>query len=46
MVGALWGVFLWREFAKGQASAKALIGAALLLYTIGVAAMSAAYQFQ
>ena len=46
MVGALWGVFLWREFAKGQANAKALIAVALLLYVIGVAAMSVAYKFQ
>jgi glucose uptake protein len=45
MVGALWGVFLWREFAKGQASAKALIAAALLLYVVGVAAMAIAYNF-
>jgi len=46
MVGALWGVFLWREFAKGQASARVLIAVALLLYVIGVAAMSVAYKFQ
>lgn len=45
MVGALWGVLLWREFAKGQASAKALIAVALLLYVIGVAAMAIAYNF-
>jgi glucose uptake protein len=43
MVGALWGVFLWREFAKGSARAKALIAAALLLYIFGVAVMSIAY---
>ncbi|MGB5132255.1 MAG: GRP family sugar transporter, partial [Steroidobacteraceae bacterium] len=46
MVGALWGVFLWREFAKAQAGARALIAVALLLYVIGVAAMSVAYKFQ
>jgi len=45
MVGALWGVFLWREFAQGQPSAKVLIGVALLLYVIGVAAMSVAYNY-
>ena len=46
MVGALWGVFLWREFAKGQASAKALIAMALLFYVIGVAVMAIAYNFR
>ena len=45
MVGALWGVFVWREFAQGQASAKALIGVSLLLYVIGVATMAVAYNF-
>jgi len=45
MVGALWGVFLGREFAQGQPSAKVLIGVALLLYVIGVAAMSVAYNY-
>jgi glucose uptake protein len=43
MIGALWGVFVWREFATGSARAKALIAAALVLYVIGVAAMSIAY---
>jgi glucose uptake protein len=43
MVGALWGVLVWGEFAKGSPRAKALIAAALVLYVIGVAAMSIAY---
>jgi glucose uptake protein len=43
MVGALWGIFLWREFAEGSRSAKLLIAAALLLYAVGLAAMSIAY---
>jgi glucose uptake protein len=43
MVGALWGIFLWHEFAKGSSRAKALIAFALLLYVAGVAAMSIAY---
>lgn len=43
MVGALWGVFVWREFAHGSRSAKSLITSAMVLYTIGVAAMSFAY---
>ncbi|MDP9197915.1 MAG: GRP family sugar transporter, partial [Pseudomonadota bacterium] len=43
MIGALWGVFVWREFATGSPRAKALIASALVLYVIGVAAMSIAY---
>ena len=43
MVGALWGVFLWREFAQAPRIAKSLIAAALALYVAGVAAMSIAY---
>jgi glucose uptake protein len=43
MVGALWGVFLWGEFDRGSARAKALIACALLLYVVGVAVMSIAY---
>ncbi len=43
MVGALWGVFLWHEFAKGSSGAKALIATAMALYIAGVAAMSIAY---
>jgi glucose uptake protein len=43
MVGALWGVFLWGEFDRGSARAKALIACSLLLYVVGVAAMSIAY---
>ncbi len=43
MIGALWGVFVWREFEHGPVSSKAFITAAMLLYTAGVAAMSVAY---
>jgi len=43
MIGALWGVFVWREFEHGPAASKAFITAAMLLYTAGVAAMSVAY---
>jgi glucose uptake protein len=43
MVGALWGVLLWAEFAKGPASSKVLIAAALALYSAGVATMAIAY---
>ena len=43
MVGALWGVFVWDEFAKGPASSRAYIGAALVLYAVGIATMAIAY---
>jgi glucose uptake protein len=43
MVGALWGIFLWREFAHSELSAKVLIAAALALYTVGIAIMAVAY---
>lgn len=42
-VGALWGVFVWREFAGGSARSKAYIGAALLLFAAGVTAMALSY---
>ena len=45
MVGALWGVFVWDEFAKGPASSRAFIGAALVLYAVGIATMAIAYTF-
>jgi glucose uptake protein len=43
MVGALWGVFLWGEFAKGPRSSRVFIGAALVLYAVGIATMAIAY---
>jgi glucose uptake protein len=43
MIGALWGVFVWREFAGGSAISKTFIGASLLLYAVGVVAMALAY---
>jgi len=42
---ALWGVFVWDEFAKGPASSRAFIGAALVLYAVGIATMAIAYTF-
>lgn len=45
MIGALWGIFVWREFSGGSVSSKALIAVALALYTAGVVAMSMAYTF-
>ena len=46
MVGALWGVLVWGEFAKSQRSSKTLIAAALVLYAVGVATMAIAYTLQ
>jgi glucose uptake protein len=46
MIGALWGVFVWGEFAEGSRSSKALIAAALVLYAVGVAVMALAYTSQ
>jgi len=43
MIGALWGVFVWREFAHGSGASKRFIAFAMALYTIGVVAMSLAY---
>ena len=43
MVGALWGVFVWREFATGSRAAKGFIAAALTLYATAVVVMSLAY---
>lgn len=43
MIGALWGVFVWGEFAKGSPRSKAFIAASLVLYAVGVSAMAIAY---
>ncbi len=43
MIGALWGIFLWKEFARGSRSAKTRITVALTLYTIGVVGIALAY---
>ena len=45
MIGALWGVFVWGEFAGGPSAAQARITAAMLLYAAGVAVMAIAYTF-
>jgi len=43
MVGALWGIFYWKEFAGTGRAAKILIGLSLGLYVAGVAAVAVAY---
>ena len=46
MVGALWGIFLWKEFAKADRRAKRLISTSMALYTIGVVTVAIAYQLR
>jgi glucose uptake protein len=36
MVGALWGVFIWREFAAAPAGTGKLLGAMFLFYLLGL----------
>lgn len=43
MVGALWGILLWREFHGAGRAARLLIGASLALYTAGVVLVACAY---
>lgn len=43
MVGALWGIILWREFAGSRRKAKVLIAVSMILYTAGVIAVATAY---
>lgn len=44
MVGALWGIFFWKEFKGADASAKRRIGLSLLFYIAGVVVVAIAYQ--
>ena len=44
MIGALWGIFFWKEFKDANASSKRRIGLSLLLYIAGVVAVAIAYQ--
>ncbi len=44
MVGALWGIFLWKEFKHADGQAKLLMSGSLALYTIGVVTVAVAYQ--
>jgi glucose uptake protein len=46
MIGALWGIFLWKEFAGAGRNAKVLIGTSLALYASGVAAVALSYTGQ
>jgi glucose uptake protein len=46
MVGALWGILLWKEFRGASRAAVARISASLLLYTAGVVLVAVAYEFR
>jgi glucose uptake protein len=42
MISALWGVFIWREFAGAPARARAQLGWMFLLFVTGLAAVALA----
>lgn len=44
MVGALWGILLWKEFAGADQRARSLITLSLVLYTVGVVLVAIAYR--
>jgi glucose uptake protein len=46
MVGALWGIFLWKEFRGASRAAVITIGASLLLYAGGVVLVAVAYELR
>lgn len=46
MVGALWGIFLWKEFKNGSSRAKGLIALSMALYVAGVVTVAISYQLR
>jgi glucose uptake protein len=46
MVGALWGILLWKEFDGASRRAWLLIGTSLALYAAGVVLVAIAYQLR
>jgi glucose uptake protein len=42
MVGAFWGVFIWKEFAGGGSTVRALLGLMFLLFLAGLTVISIA----
>ena len=42
MVSAIWGVFVWREFAGASASARRLLALMFALFLIGLALVAVA----
>lgn len=45
LISALWGIFVWKEFKEGDFRIKALLGAMLVLFTIGLSLVSIAPLF-
>ncbi len=46
MIGALWGIFLWKEFRDASREARILIAASMALYTTGIVLVAIAYQLR
>jgi len=46
MIGALFGIFLWKEFKGGGSRAKALIALSMALYVVGVVTVAISYQLR
>ena len=46
MVGALWGILLWKEFKGADTYSRTLITVSLVLYTTGVVLVAIAYHFR
>jgi glucose uptake protein len=45
LVGALWGVFAWKEFSDSDSNIKVLLGAMFALLAIGIAVLSVAQNY-
>ena len=46
VIGALWGIFLWKEFKGGGKRAQAWIGLSMALYVVGVITVAISYQLR
>jgi glucose uptake protein len=42
MVSAIWGIFIWREFAEAPAGARSLLGLMFLFFVAGLVAVALA----
>ena len=43
MVGALWGIFLWKEFSHARRATKFLMASSMVLYVAGVISVAISY---
>jgi glucose uptake protein len=43
LVGALWGVFIWKEFKGAPAGTGRLLAAMFVLYVVGLAVLIASH---